>query len=83
MRPSKRLAHRVIAGRAFILEPGDNVLHSLNPAASRIWELLGERRDAEQIARTLCAEFSVDLETARRDCAAFLGRLKAMRLVEE
>lgn len=82
MKPSKRLAHRVIEGQAFILETKEKRLHSLNPSASRIWRLLGEGVREEAIVSALCAEFEVDEAKARRDTAAFLSKLKDMRLVE-
>ena len=53
MKPAKRLAHRVIEGQAFVLEPREKMIHSLNPAASFIWERLCKGRAEEEIAAEL------------------------------
>lgn len=82
MKPSKRLAHRVIEGQAFILETKEKRLHSLNPAASRIWRLLGDGAAEGAIVSALCEEFEVDAAKARSDVSVFLTKLKDMRLVE-
>lgn len=82
MKPSKRLAHRVIEGQAFILETQEKRLHSLNPAASRIWKLMGQGLPEADIVAALCSEFEVDEAMARRDTRAFFSRLEEMRLVE-
>lgn len=82
MKPAKRLAHRVIEGQAFVLEPREKMIHSLNPAASFIWERLCKGRGEAEIAEELCGEFEVDPAAARADTAEFLAELRAKRLLE-
>mgnify|MGYP001598566896 CR=1 FL=1 len=82
MKPAKRLAHRVIEGQAFVLEPREKMIHSLNPAASFIWERLCKGRAEEEIAAELCGEFEVAPAAARADVAEFLAELRAKRLLE-
>ncbi len=83
VRPAKSLAHRLIEGQAFVLEPRARRLHSLNAVGSRIWQLLGLGRPPEIIAERLIEEFEVGLPKAREDVARFLSRLQAMGLLEE
>lgn len=64
MRYCGRLAHRVIKGSAFVVDPRAKVIHSLNPAASRIWELAGQGLGPEEIARVLSSEFAVSAPDA-------------------
>ncbi len=82
MRYAKRLAHRVIEGKAFVLEPRAKMMHSLNPAATRIWELAGKGSSEEQTAAALMAEFDVSAEKAKADTSLFLRRLVVMGLLE-
>lgn len=81
MKPSKRLAHRVIEGQAFVLEPREKMIHSLNPSASLIWTGLSKGRTQGQIADDLCAEFEVEPAAARADVAEFLEELRAKKLI--
>lgn len=82
MRPAKRLAHRVIDGLAFVVDPKAKALHSFNETGSRLWQLLASGASPEEAARTLAEEFEVDEATARADAEAFFGKLRAMGLLD-
>ncbi len=47
-----------------------------------IWDMLTEPRDLEALAAHVCAEYDVDLATARSDIEKFLAQLIARQLVE-
>ncbi|MGX1096938.1 HPr-rel-A system PqqD family peptide chaperone [Amorphus sp. MBR-141] len=55
--------------------------HGLNPVASRIWDMLAEPVDEEQLVAGLTAEFEVSPEQCRREVADFLGQLRARGLL--
>jgi hypothetical protein len=80
-RRNPQTAGRVIDGQAFVLTPDDNRLHTLNEAATRLWELAREGCTAEQAAEALVARYEVDAETARADAASFLDDLVARRIL--
>ena len=74
-RRNPRAAARVIAGEALILTPEDSLLHTLNPVATRVWELLEHETDRERLAETIAAEYDVSPETARNDIDELLASL--------
>lgn len=51
--------------------------HSLDPVASRIWEMLAEPTDEDSLVSRLLGEFDVTPEQCRRDVKAFLAQLRA------
>ncbi|MFA6317937.1 MAG: PqqD family protein [Elusimicrobiota bacterium] len=82
-RIAARLAHRVIEGQAFVLDPKENVLHRLNPSASLVWKALSEGKTPGQAAQSLAQEFEVGLEEAGRDTASFISELRDKGLLED
>jgi hypothetical protein len=62
-----KVAARVINGEAMILTPHDSVLHTLNPVAARIWELLPANPTVGAMVEALTAEYEVTPEHARAD----------------
>lgn len=48
----------------------------------RLWELLEEPRDLDELVTLVCAEFAVDPVTARADIVSFLVELHENRLLE-
>lgn len=59
-------------------------LLSINETAAWIWEKAGELGDfsVDDIARALCEDYDVDLETARADTARLLDQWKELGIVE-
>ena len=82
MKYAKRLAFRVIEGQAFIVDPKDKVMHSLNPTATRIWQSLGQGKEPRDIARSIAEEFEVDAGRALEDVRSFLEELRSKQLLE-
>ena len=77
-----------VGGRLLAAGPGE-MLHVFveegegepSLVAERILSLIDGKRSVAEIARTLCAEFEVDLETCTRDTAEFVRRLVDQRLL--
>ncbi len=70
-------AYKLVDGEALIVMPGEEAVHHvLNAVGARIWQLLDGTRDADAICATLCAEFDVTPEAARRDLDEFLSALR-------
>lgn len=78
---SKKMAHRVIAGEAFVLDASLQTLHSMNETGSRIWELIDGRRGLAEIAEIIAGEFEVSPETAGKDVEEFLLELQGKGLI--
>lgn len=55
--------------------------HSLDPVASRIWEMLAEPTDEDRLVTRLLAEFDVTPEKCRDEVRAFLAQLRARGLL--
>lgn len=76
-------AWRVIQGEAVVLALDSKMLRGLNPAGSRVWELIDGRRSTEEIAARLVEEFDVDLARARDEVDAFVRDLLSKGLLTE
>ena len=81
MKPHSKLAHRVIEGQAFIMDPRDSMLHALNGTATVVWREAAKGAAPEAIARAVAEEFEVGPEEARRDVEAFLAGLRKKGLL--
>jgi hypothetical protein len=82
VRPARRLAHRVIEGLAFVVDPRAKALHSFNETGSRLWSLAASGASLGEAARALTEEFNVDEAAARADAGAFFEKLRSMGLLE-
>ncbi len=83
-RKSPRLAHRVICGRAYIVDAKESLLHELNETGTFLWNLLeppGSGRS--ELAAGLAREFEVPRTRADRDAREFISRLVKLGLAEE
>jgi hypothetical protein len=66
---------------AIVLDIQQGQMFNLNLVGSRILELLESGSTDEQIVDVISREFSVDIETVRKDVAEFLEELKAHKLL--
>ncbi len=83
LRPSLRVASRLIKGRALVLDPRHDRLERLNDQGSFIWMMIAERRHTEQqIANALVLKFAVELDVASADLHDFIVELSAKGLIE-
>lgn len=77
-----KVAARVIHGEAMILTPHDSVLHTLNPVATRVWELLPTHRTLESLAGAIAEEYEVDMETAKGDIQELMSNLMEKQILQ-
>lgn len=75
------IAGRVIDGLAFVVTPEDNKLHTLNEAATHLWNRALAGLSADDAAAALCEEYEIDDITARRDAEACLDDLVARQIL--
>lgn len=68
-------AWRLIDGQAVIFTPDDSLLHTLNPVASKVWELLDGEHDLKSLVDAICEEFEVEREQATADVQEFISDL--------
>lgn len=80
-RRNPQTAGRIIDGLAFVVTPDNNKLHTLNAAATRIWQLAARGCTAGAAADELCTHYEVDPATALRDADACLRDLVARQIL--
>jgi hypothetical protein len=64
-----------------ILSADDSSLFVLNEVGTAIWEAADGRTSVDEIAGTVCLDYDVDLETARRDVDEFVRALAGAGVV--
>jgi hypothetical protein len=82
IRKSPKTAWRTIAGEGVILDLDSKMLRGLNPAGTRIWELIDGQRSVDGIVEQIAGEFDVDPARAQADTESFIRELLAKQLVE-
>ena len=82
MKKSKHVAHRIIAGEAFVVDGVTQELHNLQGVGARIWQLLDGTRNDTDIAQVLCDEYEVEAAVARKDVEEFTQKLLKATLIE-
>lgn len=80
---SSRVVGEVLDGEAVLLDLASGKYFSLNRSATRMWELLAERRGVEQVVAQVLNEFSADEATVRADLAALIADLLAKGILIE
>lgn len=82
-RQNPRCPANVVAGEAAVVSEREGKLHTLDPVATRIWELLGEEGSTlEAVLEVLEAEYEGDAATIRADTEAFLAEAEAVGIVQ-
>jgi hypothetical protein len=61
---------------AVLVDVSTNRIFELNHTGARVWELMGEGFDSEQIVRLLVDEFDADLPIVASEVDNLLGRLR-------
>lgn len=82
----KELIKREIAGETVLVPVGKSVydangLFVMNELAAFIWTLLPDVDTEAEICRAVLEEYDVSEETAARDVADFLGKLRQMDIL--
>ena len=72
---------REVNGEVLVLDDRAQIIHQLNPTAAFIWQQAQSGSAAAEIAVALAEQYDIDPETAHRDVAATLARLKELNLV--
>lgn len=73
---SSALAARMLGGEMMIMSAVDSTFFTLNEVATVIWRAADGRTPlSEIIERTVCCEFEVEPEEARRDAEQFVHEL--------
>jgi hypothetical protein len=72
---------REVNGEMLVLDGRAELIHQLNPTATFVWQQAQSGNAAADIAAALAKQYDVDPETAQRDVAATLARLRELNLV--
>jgi hypothetical protein len=81
-RRSDQVVFEVTGDRAVLLDADGKELITLNPVGTVVWQLLGEARNAGEVATALRATFpEVPMATLEDDANRFLAELAASELV--
>ena len=67
---------------AVLIDLRTNEIYEMNRTGARLWQLLGEGLDVDDIERRLEAEFEIEPEELRRQVDSFLATLLDANLVE-
>ena len=79
--PVRKVAGRVIDGKAVMITLADSRLHRLNASATRVWQAIEAGRSVPEIVDGLCEAFAVPRARAQADVAALLRELVALGIV--
>lgn len=87
VRTSGRAVTRVIEGETLIVPIAGGVgdleaIFTLNPIASRLWELLEHPVTRARLIEVILQEYDVSPDEAARDVAEFVDDLRAASLIE-
>lgn len=76
-----------VMGSYMVVPVGENVSNSrmqaLNETAAFLWDMLSSGTDADTMCARLTEEYDIDTETAQKDIAAFVSKLKSANLLDE
>ena len=71
-----------LAGEAVILHLSSGVYYGLNEVGARVWELVQQPRQFDELHRILMEEYDVASEDCEQDLTKIISELKAACLVE-
>ena len=82
VRHGERVLAQTLAGEAVLLDLKSERYFGLDRTGTRVWQLIEEVGDVQQIFAALVAEFDAPADTIASDLRALLGRLVAEGLVQ-
>jgi hypothetical protein len=82
VRHGERVLAQTLAGEAVLLDLKSERYFGLDRTGTRVWQLIDEMGDVQQIFAALVAEFDAPPQTIADDLRALLGRLVAEGLVQ-
>lgn len=71
-----------VDGEAVLLSLDEGCYYGLDELGTRIWKLLDQDLDNEQVVAAIVEEYDVAPEQARRDLDRFLGDLEQSGLIQ-
>lgn len=88
MKLNPELIHRNIIGEDIFIPIGQTALQRngvfvMSPVGARIWDLLGEGKDTNELVPLLLEEYEVEPEILRADVDEFLEELSRLGLLLE
>ena len=73
---ASKIASRVLGNETLIMSGADSTIFTLNEVATAIWQAADGRTPLSQIVTgTVCSQFDIDPESARRDAEEFVSQL--------
>ena len=88
MKASKEVSYRCVAGEHMLIPVGtaaqeNNGLIVLNEVGAKVWELLLQEKNPDEMADAIAAEYDADVHTIREDVQEMLEHLKSLGLVHD
>lgn len=71
-----------VDGEAVLLSLDEGCYYGLDELGTRIWKLIHQDLDRDQVVAAIVAEYEVEPEQARGDLDAFLSDLRESGLIE-
>ncbi len=75
------IVSRRMGDEMVVVHLGTNRIHTLNPTAARLWELLEAGHSLGEIRSVLLDEFEVDESSVAREVGALLSELEGSELI--
>jgi len=72
-----------VDGEAVLLSLDEGCYYGLDELGTRIWKLIDQDLDSEQVVAAIVEEYNVEPEQARRDLDAFLSDLEQSGLIQQ
>lgn len=82
LRMNPAVTSQRIGDDAVLIDLRTNEIYEMNLTAARMWQLLGEGVEVDEIERRLEAEFEIETEELHRQIDSFLATLLDAKLVE-
>ena len=82
VRVSSSALYREVHGEAILLHLDSGEYFGLDAVGTRIWQLIVERGDLDDVRAAMLAEFDVDPVTLQNDLDRMVDELTAKRLIE-
>jgi len=82
-RPSSHVDFTRVEGDFVLMDLRSGLYFALDPAASRIWEILAEGGGSEAAVERILADFDVEESRARRDVMELIAELTGKDLLVE
>lgn len=73
---------RDMAGESVILDLAGGKYFGMDETGTRVWQLLQETGDPQQVVAVMATEYQVERETLLNDVLTFVDRLKSLGLVK-